>query len=493
MSKPRIPGPAGRLALVFGVAVVALTGIRAVPIYQTRTRTVTETPNPTTGAGSAGPTAISTTGAVPVYNAPAAGGLECAAGRNGGVTDVGVTGKSIKLAATVVRTGIGASFLKGAPTAMQAMADRVNRAGGICGRQLNLILADDAWDRVRGANFLTSFVEDQKVFALAVVPSSEGLDAVVERKYIRTKGVPVVGSDGMLRSQYKDPWVWPVAASTVSSMHIMVQKAFEGGARTFGIVFDKDYKFGVEGAFAFEKAVERITGKKIPGFRPSLDRCEGTFCGISAGQLSYPEANKFNSECQKDNPNSPHRGSAGALPSCDLVALLLDPTTALTWLVKSHGVAPQGRTMGPQPLFSRSFAQSCGRICQNMIVWTSFNPPHGAYASSPGVSEFVRALKSRDPSADIFNSFTEGAYLGMKLLVDAIARVGPKLTRAALRDVLDSQIFDFGLSPPLRWSPGNHIGSGRMQGYAFKYSGNSFTDFVLASAYVKDRWLGLDL
>ncbi len=489
--KLRMPGAGVRLALVFGVIVLALTAVRAMPIYKTRSRTVTETK---TIAGKSG--TAPKKGLTQILSGQNKGttaeGLACAPGHNGGATAPGVTARSIKLAATVVRSGIGSAFLGGAPTAMQAVVNKVNRAGGVCGRVLDLTMRDDAWDPTKGSIYLSSFI-DQGVFALAVVPSSEGLNVVVSRGDIKAKAVPVVGSDGMLKSQYRDPWVWPVAASTVSSMHIMVQKAYEEGARTFGIVFDKDYKFGVEGALAFEHAVEHVTNKKIPGFTKGLDRCDGTFCGISAGQLSYSETNTFNSNCQKDNPDSPHRGSAGALPSCDLVALLLDPTTALTWLVKSGGVAPQGRTMGPQPLFNADFAKSCGRTCQDMVVWTSFNPPLAPYANLPGVADYVASVRQIDPSIDAANSFTEGAYLGMLVLVDAMSRVGPKLTRAALREVLDTETFDFGLSPPLSWSRGNHLGNGLMQSYSMQYQGNAFVAFQLKARYVKDRWLGEDL
>jgi hypothetical protein len=279
-------------------------------------------------------------------------------------------------------------------------------------------------------------------------------------------------------------------------MHLMVKRAYDQGARTFGIVFDKDYRFGIEGATAFENAVERVTGHQIPGYHASNDQCVGTYCGISAGQLSYPEANTFNKNCQVDNAASPHHGSNAAMPSCDLVALLLDPTTALTWLVKSHGAAPTGRfprTMGPQPLFSVDFAKNCGSICQGMEVWTSYNPPLPPYTNQAGVAEYVGAVTNRDPSIDTANSFTEGAYLGMKLLVDAIARVGPKLTRAALKQVLDSQQFDYGLSPALGWAPGNHLGAGEMQGYQFQYQGEQYISSALITPYLIDPWLGKDL
>ena len=81
-------------------------------------------------------------------------------------------------------------------------------------------------------------------------------------------------------------WVWPVAASTVSTMHIIVQHAVDEGAKTFGLVYDNQYKFGVEGAAAYKGAIERLgmTLVKSQGLEP--------------GKTSYTtEANEFNNAC----------------------------------------------------------------------------------------------------------------------------------------------------------------------------------------------------
>src|SRR5205085_11795586 len=106
-------------------------------------------------------------------------------------------------------------------------------------------------------------------FALAVNPSSEGLDAAVKNGTIDNAGMPVVGTDGMLISQYRWPessntpglaeWDWPVATSTVSTMHIIAEFGKNHyGAKSFGLVYDTDYKLGPEGALAFKKHLEAL-------------------------------------------------------------------------------------------------------------------------------------------------------------------------------------------------------------------------------------------
>jgi ABC-type branched-subunit amino acid transport system substrate-binding protein len=416
------------------------------------------------------------------------GGEQCERGRNGGSTDVGVSNDRIKLAATVVRSGIGSAFLGGAPVAMQAVVDQVNAQGGICGRLLDLKMRDDGWDANIGASTLRSLIAE-KPFALPVVPSSEGLRILIDSGDIDKAQIPVVGSDGMLVGQYKDPWVWPVATSTQSAMHIIVKSAYDKGARSFGLVYETTYHFGLEGARAYNQAVKNLMNNKdIPGYADpdKSATCRGTFCGIQAGQSSYSnQVNTFNNGCKEANALSKNTGA----PSCDLVALLLEPGTALTWIANG-GIMPKDRTMAPQPLFNADFARACGGPCDSLQVWTGYKPPLPPFDALPAQRQYASTVHSRESSLDITNSFTQGAYLGMRLTVDAIRQVGPRLTRQALKAVLDSVTYDSGLSTPLSWRPGKHFANGSMMSYRMRYQAQTFGGFQRLNDFVRDPWLG---
>ena len=415
--------------------------------------------------------------------APATGqaALDCAAGRNGGSTDRGVTGSTISLGATVVSSGIGASFLGPVRIGMTAVKDAVNRSGGICGRQIDLKLVDDGWDAQRGYSYIRNLVEGDQVFALAVDPSSEGLRIASNEGYFTKTRTPVIGTDGMLNSQYVDPWVWPVAASTVSTMHIMASDAYNRvRARHFSIVYDSQYHFGVEGAFAFNAAVKRLTGSDIPG--SSNPGCGGRFCAISAGQQSYATENKtFNDACFNSSGQN-----------CDFVALLLEPNEALTFM--QPGFVRQfasGKGLA-QTLFSRSFATACGSTCDQAVAWTGYNPPIENLAGLPAVASYVNDVRSEDQTVDIYNQFLEGGYSGMKLVVQALRQAGPTLTRDRVAAILDSQPFDDGLSTPLVWHPGQHYANVSMRPFAIQYQ-NGFNGFqAVGSGWVRDPWVGQD-
>lgn len=419
--------------------------------------------NPTSGAtvGPGGPSAGPTG---PANLPPAPAGIQCAPGRNGGATDKGVTATSIKMATTVVRSGIGEPFLGDVQFAMEAVRNKTNRAGGICGRRLDIKYVDDGWNANTGAQYLRNFI-NEGVFAIPVGPSSEGLRVVIENGDIRRAQIPVVGTDGLLISQYQDPWVWPVAVATASSARIMARNAYARGARRFAIVFDKNYRFGREGATAFNNEVKRLTRANVDGYNADFN-CVNAFCGVLAGQGSYgTEVDQIN-------------GSYGN-EGFDYLAMFLEPQTALTWmgtpgapyLDPSRGLKGIGLA---QPLFTRAFAQGCKSKCHGMWVWTGYKPPIEDYKTDAAVRTFVSDLQRTKPDADEFNAFAEGGYAGMSLLVEALKQVGPQLTRARLRIALDAMRFSSGLTmqPTLSWPAApKRFAAWTMQAFEIQYRG----------------------
>ncbi|MDQ3756902.1 MAG: ABC transporter substrate-binding protein, partial [Actinomycetota bacterium] len=383
---------------------------------------------------------------------PGNASLECAAGKNGGATDRGVSGNKIRLASTAVLDGAARSLLADSVTGMKAVVDKVNRAGGICGRLLDLTIVNDSFSDRDGLRILRNFMEEG-YFALPVVPSAEGLGAAIQGGWVQRAGIPVVGTDGMRQEQYGDSLVWPVASATVTSMRVMAKYAYQQkGARTFAIVWDRKYKFGREGKDAFVKQVEAMGGTVVD-------------TPLDPDQSSYAsEANEFNSRCGGDK--------------CDMVALLLLPDTAEKWMVREPA---KGRvyTAGAQTLFTNSFAQKCvqaaGVSCNGLAVWTGYNPPIGPLASRPGIAQYVNDVRALSPSIDVNNQFLEGAYLGMTVFVEALRRTGPELTRARLRTVLDSMTHETDLTSTLRWEPGNHAANVRAQSFSIVATQGTFT------------------
>ncbi|MFA5891034.1 MAG: ABC transporter substrate-binding protein [Actinomycetota bacterium] len=459
MSQPS--SSAFKLTAIFvvGVLVGAFSAVQVAPRTERVSVAGPDDPlyvSPTIEPSYGGP--LPSMGPTPTSTSPTGEKLECESGRNGGATAPGVTGDSIKMATTVVHSGIGAAFLGEVEYGMEAVRNAVNREGGICGRQLEIKYVDDGWEPQRGAGYIRNFIKEG-YFDLPVVPSSEGLQVVIKNGDINKARIPVVGTDGMVIDQYREPWVWPVAAATVSSARIMARDAHSRGAKAFGIVFDKNYKFGSEAALAYNNEVKRLTGRDVDGYNTN-NNCQRRYCGVEAGQPSYAtQVQEFS--------------KAGA----DFIAMFLEPTTALTWMATTGVPTPKDVAKGigaAQPLFTWAFGKGCQAACDQMMVWTSFKGPIEEYANDPAVKKYVSDLKTTAPGADEYNAFTQGGYVGMLLLVDALKRVGPKLTRDALRAVLDSTRLSTGLTiqPTLKWSPKDHFANATMQAFTMQYKGS---------------------
>ncbi|MHB8508318.1 MAG: ABC transporter substrate-binding protein [Candidatus Dormibacteria bacterium] len=418
-------------------------------------------------------------GATPPPSGGGAGPITCDASGNGGSTAPGVSANEIHVASTIVSKGssVGGGFLGEAQDGIKAAINEVNNAGGICGRRVTFESVNSGWNGPTGQADIQNYINAGNVFALVAEPDSEGLGAAIDSKTIDNAGMPVVGSDGMLKNQYHDPWVWPVAASTVSNMHIIAKYAYDHGARSFGIVFDNQYKFGVEGANAFDAEVARLTGNHIAG-NNSNGACSQRFCGIpggnTAGYSGY--VNTFDTAC------SP----------CDAVVLLLEPSPAEAWMKGEDGQPKWYNSLyGGEPLFDDNVANNCpGCGAAPMKVWTGYHPAIQPFDGEAPVAKYTNSLSAVSPSDDPHNEFTEGAYLGTRMFIaacQALGKAGLPLTRQNLQSELNSDTFDLGLSSaPLSYNGGAdpHIANSAMAMFAENYSGTfngwsyQSTDFV---------------
>jgi ABC-type branched-subunit amino acid transport system substrate-binding protein len=179
--------------------------------------------------------------------------------------------------------------------------------------------------------------------------------------------------------------------------------------------------------------------------------------------------------------------------------LLLEPKTAINWMGTTGAPRPKdfnftqnsrGGIGAPQPLFTYNFARGCGDACDGMWLWTGYNPPIDRYQSNPAVATFKSDLKAQSASADEFNQFTMGGYLGMQVLIEAIGQTGPNLTRAALVDKLNSMApVDSGLSVPLQWRPNARYANHSAQAFRIE-ARQGFSGWVLQQGYLRDKWLG---
>jgi ABC-type branched-subunit amino acid transport system substrate-binding protein len=466
-------------ALALTVLVIAAS-VTAAPRFKTSVvgtasgddaRQVVGSAQPGQAQGSAGPmTQQRDANGKPIANGAmttaAPGAIDCAHGRNGGKTAPGVTDREIRVASTVVTSGAGSGFLGEAGLGIKAALQEANAAGGVCGRLFYLDMLNSGWDGPTGKNYIEGWIHAGKTFALVGQPDSEGLHTATESRVIDNNKMPVVGTDGLLRSQYHSEWIWPVAASTVANMHIIADYAIDVLHKTsFGIVYDTDYKFGEEGATAFAEQVKR-RGYSIKGYGKGkgCSPGNGAFCGISSNNQNYnSEVQNFNAACKP----------------CGVVVMLVEPGPMISWMNQEENQreAWYETLIGGEPLLDDRLGQQCAGCGKaKLMVWSGYRPAIQPFDAEKPVYTYCQQLHAVSGTADCHNEFTEGAYLGGKMFVEAVRRIAAlnlPLTRENLKVVLDAKPFDLGLTKnPLAYPGVPHVANVCMTAFADNYSGS---------------------
>ncbi|MCA1832051.1 MAG: ABC transporter substrate-binding protein [Actinomycetota bacterium] len=340
----------------------------------------------------------------------------------GKATDTGVTGSTIKLGSTFAISGPVSSISGPIKKGVLAYFNEVNATGGIYGRKIDLKYYDDGWDAQKGKGLIKKLVEQDKVFALTTVPSSNGLDAATS--YLESKRMPVFGSSGLIESQFRSPMIWPIGTGTRSASRIGESDIVNRlGAKNVAVVW-LDLLSGAEARDAYEKA--------LPKRMLAADRR----VGLSEAEFSpvWADVKKQTRDWQKA-----HGKTQDGIP--DFVALLIDPTNAVKALeaAQNLGFKPRIGWGGGAPLFldlvlgSTSYAADTGIYAQ-----TSFIPPLPEFAANPAVQAYIRTVHKYYPNADLLNPYLEGGYAGAALTVEIFKRAGSCLTREKAIEVANS-------------------------------------------------------
>ena len=133
-------------------------------------------------AGNGGPTGAATV--------PTVGPTDVSSGGSGGSSAPGVTSSSIKIGLITDETGPLSSSFNTTEKGVQGYFNMINAQGGVAGRKLSLVTADDASTAQQGLTAARS-LESQGVFAIINVSAASPSGSY---RYMQQQGIPVVGS-----------------------------------------------------------------------------------------------------------------------------------------------------------------------------------------------------------------------------------------------------------------------------------------------------------
>jgi branched-chain amino acid transport system substrate-binding protein len=303
---------------------------------------------------------------------------------------------------------------------------RVNAAGGVHGRKIELLTADDANQVPRAEANTKKLVEEDGVFALFGYAS-----ATLSRPALpiaAQHGVPFLapftGADPM---RVFNKYVYNVRGSYADELEKVVNHFAPLGVKRFSIVYYDDV-IGRENHTAVARALKQrnLEAVSVASFK---DRAKPD---IEAGVKSV----------------------AAGTPDVVILTTLYKASSDFIKLARKSGLGAQMASNsfpGASPL-----AKELGKDGAGVIVATVVPPP--TKRSLPIVQEYQAAIEKQLGKKEYSFSSLE-SYIGAKVAVEAMRRAGPKLTRESFMRALDSlSNFDTG-GYVVSFSPANHNGS----------------------------------
>lgn len=354
-----------------------------------------------------------------------AAAISCAVVASGAACAQGVTSTRILIGHSGPLSGSNQEFGVDTRDGARAYFEKLNQAGGIHGRKIELLSLDDANDTKRsGANAVT-LAEENRVLALfgyASATLSVPALPVVEKNKMPFVG-PFTGADVMRKF---NPYVFNIRASYADELEKIVDYYTTTGMKSFAILHYDD-AVGTENLHAVETALSKR------GLKP---------VAVGSVKRNQTDIGEAVARVRK------------AAPDVVIATTLYRTTADFIKQAKKAGSAAQFASTSF--VGASALAKELGAAGRGVVV-AQVVPPFSK-SSVPVVKEYQSAIEKKLGKKEY--SFTSlEAYIGAKVLAEAIRRAGPNLSRESLLKSLDAmQNVDVG-GYLVGFSPSNHNGS----------------------------------
>jgi len=360
----------------------------------------------------------------------------------GALAQQGVSAASIVIGQSAPLTGANAELGNDIRNGALAYFARLNAAGGVHGRKIELVTLDDANQVPRADANTRKLVEETGVFALfgyASATLSRPALPIVDKHGVPFLG-PFTGADPM---RVFNKYVYNMRGSYAEELEKIIDHFAPLGIKRFSIVYYDDV-IGRENFTAVDRALKKRS-LQVVSVAALKDRAKPD---IAAGVKEVAKGN----------------------PDVVILTTLYKATADFVRAAKAAGMPAQMASNsfpGASPL-----AKELGKDGAGVIVATVVPPP--AKRSLPIVQEYQAAIEKQLGKKEY--SFTSlESYIGAKVLAEALRRAGPKPTRENFMQALDSlKSYDTG-GYVVAFSPTNHNGSSYVeltiigQGLKFNY------------------------
>jgi len=361
----------------------------------------------------------------------------------------GVTDTEIRFGTVITFSGVRKEPARQMKLGIETAFNRTNDAGGINGRMLRLIAADDAYDPTRTIAAMTQLYDKDQVFGfignMGTANNAVAIPYALERRALFF--APYSGS-AVVRHDPPDRYVFNYRASYAEETAAIVNylmKVRRIPAKQIA-VFAQNDAYGDDGANGVAKAF-RSLGISDPITRYNFPR--GTRDGDEAvGQLK-----------------------ARTKPPIKAVIMIATDRAAAKFIEKTHDAVPGLIYANISAVGSTSLAAELkllGTKYTNGVIVTQGVPSVAGYSSL--VLEYKNALAKYFPGEAPDYTSLEG-FISATILIQALKQTTP-LDTERLVDTLESmRSIDLGLGSALSFGLAKHQASNKIWGTALDETG----------------------
>ncbi len=339
------------------------------------------------------------------------------------------TGEPIKIGAVLSLTGVYAGLGEPEKNALEMEVARINAAGGVNGRPIEVIIEDDATEAEESVAATTRLIDQEEVVAIIGATGTGGTMGM--REEIDAAGVPQVSiAGGTVVTGAFDPLVFQTPWSNTLVVPFTFTALEEAGISKIGLITDTG-GFGGDGhevlmSFTDEYGMEVVADETFnPGdtdMTAQLTKIKGT----DAEAVVMWSA-----------------GSEAATVAKNMVDLEMDVP-----LYGSHGNARKEFIEGAGDA-AEGFQFAAGKI---LIPET-----YGEGTPEYDVASEFTANYSEEYGEDP-NTFAGHAYDALYIIVEALERLGDDFTLEELRDEIEATTGFVGIGGVFSYSADDHNG-----------------------------------
>jgi branched-chain amino acid transport system substrate-binding protein len=339
--------------------------------------------------------------------------------------EIGVTASTITLGMSSPFSGPNGAYGLEMRDTMNAYFRRVNEAGGVHGRKIELVALDDGYETDRTVANTRKLLQDHQVFALVgYYGSSPTTEAM---KVFSAAQAPLIGTISGADSlrQPANRYMFHVRASYADETAAIVNQLVLLNLRNIAVLYQND-GFGKSGLEGVTAAMKRHNLAPV-----AVGTVERNSLDVSAAVKEIAKAN----------------------PQAVIMVTLYKPTAAFVRELHNAGRFPQLMTLSP--VGADMLVAELGKQARGIGI--SQVMPYPWDDTVPAAKEYRKLNEAVGKEGKLSYYGLEG-YITAKVIVEAMKKAGKDLTRNKLVESLDAASMDLG-GYRVAYSPSSRNGS----------------------------------